>query len=392
MFPALEGLRAFGALSVATAHSWPSLVRDLAWFNGSFAVVEMFFVMSGFLVTRAYAHRVHGLQDVAGFATKRLGRLYPLHLAVLLAWVAIFYAKQGLNLGLTMAGIDLGMTPVADQAPFEGVVFLLHLTMLQGLGFTDSLAFNFPAWSISAEFAAFLLVMAVFALTSSGASRIKVALLGLGLCTAHYVWAWLFTDSAPAINEPLIARGITRSGAAYFIGVLGFEWQRRYRLSASAWQQGVIQALCLTCLLVLIPNQASIALAQLWASGLWAVLIVSLCSGEGWLVRLFSRPSIVWLGQRSYALYLTHALLLLLVQRRVARLDDDVLLNIAYVAYLVACVGLAALAHRYIERPGYEPFRRWAARMAGNRPSSHATGQPAGQSHARLSRETAPLR
>jgi len=396
MFPALEGLRALGALSVATAHSWPSVIRDLDWFNGSFAVVEMFFVLSGFLVTRAYGERVNGLRDIGVFATKRLGRLYPLHLAVLLTWVALFYGKQLLNTGLAAFGVDLGMTPVGVQAPFDVQYFILNLGLLHGLGFQDSLAFNFPSWSISAEFAAFLLVMAAFALTGSRSARIRVAILGLGLCIAHFVWTWVTGDEALAINEALVARGITRSGAAYFIGVLAFEWQRSHRLTANVWQQGVIQALLVLCLLALIPNQSAVPLAQLWAAVLWAMLIISLCTGGGWLVRLLSAAPMVWLGQRSYAVYITHGLLLLLVQRRVVLLADEVLLNLAYLVYLFACVGLAALAHRFIEKPSYKPFRRWAERLASPGPGlgliAMARVIVTVNAKARLSRAIVPLR
>ncbi len=377
MFPAFEGLRAFGAFSVATAHSWPSVIRDLGWFDGSFLVVEMFFVLSGFLVTRACADRIHGSRDVAMFVVKRLGRLYPLHLAVLLAWIAIFYGKQVINAISTAAGIDLGMTPLASQASFDPGYFLLNLSMLHGIGIQDSLDFNFPAWSISAEFMAFLIVMVVFALARDRRTRVGVAVVALGACIVYVVLTWWRFGPPDAPNLPLLHKSLPRAAAAYFIGVLAFEWQRNRRARATDRQHGVMQALTVTCLMALVLNHEIFFFAQLLGSGLWAVLIVSLQSGQGWLARCLSLPQLVWIGQRSYAMYMTHALLLLIVQRRVALLEDAWLQNLAYGAYLAAAVALAAMAHRYIERPGYRPFQRLAGRLGRSTAETSSAELPA---------------
>ena len=66
MLQGIPGLRRLGAFPVAFSHSWDSPIRQSAWFNGSFLVIDMFFVGSGYLVTMVYAERATNWREGGG--------------------------------------------------------------------------------------------------------------------------------------------------------------------------------------------------------------------------------------------------------------------------------------------------------------------------------------
>lgn len=96
--PALDGLRGVAVLSVLAFHAWPVL------FPGGFVGVDMFFVLSGFLITVGLVRQVdsgHGL-NLGSFWMRRIRRLVPaLVLALVgstaLAWLAVSEFPAGLR-------------------------------------------------------------------------------------------------------------------------------------------------------------------------------------------------------------------------------------------------------------------------------------------------------
>src|SRR5258706_11891723 len=89
-FRALDSWRGVCALLVAAHHLevrgffyWQPLVRN-AWL-----FVDFFFVLSGFVIAHAYGEKLSNGADIKAFVMRRFGRLWPLHVAVLLALVVI---------------------------------------------------------------------------------------------------------------------------------------------------------------------------------------------------------------------------------------------------------------------------------------------------------------
>lgn len=376
MFASIDGLRALGAMMVATAHGWSTPVKDLPLFHGAYLVVEMFFVLSGFMVARAYANRVRDARDAAAMVVKRFGRLYPLHIAVLLAWLVVFYGKQLIGLTLAALGVDIGMTPRHQQDDFDTGYFVLNLLMLHGMGFINSNQFNFPAWSISVEFWSFVFVALMFTVCQSRAQRLMVVAVGLAACFWHFGLQWWSEAPADPSSAPLIQKTLTRGLVAYLVGILAYElscaWPRRLEDSELAGAQW----LALIAVLVIMPNQHAIPLAQLMMSFVWAGVILALTADRGWLCRLLAHPVLVWIGKRSFSLYMTHALLLLLIKRRMMMIESEWLATLAWAVYLLLAIGLAALAHRYVEGPCFKPFQSLADRVrrpSGPKSTSHQT-------------------
>ena len=90
--PDIEGLRAFAVLSVVLYHA------DLLGVHGGFVGVDVFFVISGFLITRLLMESVgeHGIRALPTFYTRRIRRLLPAAMTVVVATVvaARFWAPS----------------------------------------------------------------------------------------------------------------------------------------------------------------------------------------------------------------------------------------------------------------------------------------------------------
>ena len=89
-FVTLESLRGIAALIVVVYHAvWLNPVTQSRFFSNGALMVDFFFVLSGFVICHSYGDRLLNLRDFGRFLWLRLGRLYPLHFALLMVFVLI---------------------------------------------------------------------------------------------------------------------------------------------------------------------------------------------------------------------------------------------------------------------------------------------------------------
>src|SRR5882724_9776652 len=147
-FRILDGWRGACALLVALFHLdayWhfyeTPLIRN-AWL-----FVDFFFVLSGFVISHAYRGRLSDWREARSFVVRRVGRLWPLHMAVL----ALFILLEALKLAVVSTG-HVGGDSLAftDTKAFDAIA--ANIVLIQSLGVYDHLTWNFPSWSISTEF------------------------------------------------------------------------------------------------------------------------------------------------------------------------------------------------------------------------------------------------
>jgi len=106
--------------------------------------VDGFFILSGLILGRVYAPAPAALRPILVFLGRRLARLYPVHLATL--------ALLG---ALVIAGHVAGL-PTHDPERFSGVSLAENLVLIQGWGVASIGQWNYPSWSISSEWAGYL--------------------------------------------------------------------------------------------------------------------------------------------------------------------------------------------------------------------------------------------
>jgi peptidoglycan/LPS O-acetylase OafA/YrhL len=151
-FVALDGLRGVAAIMVALRHApflWAIPATPTGWMRNSYLAVDLFFVLSGFVLEHAYGRRFREGMSLRAFMLARLQRLYPLYaLAFILALPFLFGQLRDGALGPAQAMIE----------------FLCGALMLPTPNFAhpqaDLYPLNFAAWSLFFELLANLLFAA----------------------------------------------------------------------------------------------------------------------------------------------------------------------------------------------------------------------------------------
>jgi peptidoglycan/LPS O-acetylase OafA/YrhL len=151
----LESIRGIAALLVVIHHipSWNAWFYDIAILRNASIMVELFFVLSGFVIFKAYSEKIQTGGDLIKFQFLRFGRLYPVHIIFLLALVLIEVLRY-------VAVHKLGISN-PNRVPFEEnnwSAFLMQIFLVQAFWPNETaITFNGPAWSISAEFYTYLI-------------------------------------------------------------------------------------------------------------------------------------------------------------------------------------------------------------------------------------------
>lgn len=138
----LEGLRLISSIGIVSVHMLPH--AGLSPPPGFDLFVDLFFVISGIVIGNLYTGAIHGWGDYGTFLRRRLARLYPLHLATLLFYIAIGWGVAHYHLR------------VDDPARFDPAQIVPNLLLVHAWFPGGRLSYNFVSWSISAEFFAYL--------------------------------------------------------------------------------------------------------------------------------------------------------------------------------------------------------------------------------------------
>jgi peptidoglycan/LPS O-acetylase OafA/YrhL len=338
--PDIDGLRAFAVLSVVLFHAFPKLLP------GGFIGVDIFFVISGFLISSILLRELQqGQYSVAGFYARRVKRIFPSLLAVMLAclafgWYALF-PDEYQQLGKHVAG---------------GAGFAANLFYWAQVGYFDTAADTKPLlhlWSLGIEEQFYIAWPAVLLLAWRRRANLVAVTAVLAL-----------------LSFVLNVAGITHHGAATFYSPLSRAWE----LLAGTLLACAAHGKPVRARTGLQANGAAILGLALLAFGLaltkaehfpgwWALLPVAaavLLIGAGpraWLNRaILGNPVAVWFGLISYPLYLWHWPLLSFA-RIVEGHEPAPRIRIAAV---LAAIVLAWLSWRLLEGP----LRRLSGRHA----------------------------
>lgn len=339
--PALDGLRAVAVVMVILFH------LDLPGFGSGFLGVDVFFVLSGFLITSLLA----GESDRSGhisfghFWSRRIRRLMPA-IAVVLVVTSFVTARnstrsekesiKGDLLSTTFYVANWHFAGASDYFNDEGTKSPLEHAW--SLGIEEQFYF---IWPIS--LAALLLIgrrwSGVPAVGTAALAAISAGLLAAYWAPDAVERAYMGTDSR--IFEPLI-------------GALAALLMRRTAVrDLLARHAAAIEAVAVVCMgfataVVLRSPNSYYKGAALFLSVATAMLVAALWSGSGSVVERFLelRP-VVWVGALSYGLYLWHWPFVVWLDAGYAR--DDALVRSA--AAVLLTVGVSAVSYYMIERP-----------------------------------------
>jgi peptidoglycan/LPS O-acetylase OafA/YrhL len=299
--PSLTPLRGVAALWVVLYHYCgpaqylPNIdITPHSYLIGKgYLAVDMFFMLSGFVMAHVYYRAFSESIDrhYRGFLVARIARLYPLHVLILLLFVTTAVASQ-LMTGIATGSFE-GM-PLSGPRSLGAIV--ANLFMLQGLA-AGQLSWNYPAWSISVEFIAYLALP--FALPAIGRAPNAVKL-ALGL-VLFAVLACLAAFTKGDLDQWDGVITLARCMPEFLLGTLLYfafrDYGQRFWLNSD-----------LAVVIVLVTALACLHLGapDLLIVSLFAAFVLLAASNTGAFAKIANTGPLIWLGEISYSLYLIH--------------------------------------------------------------------------------------
>ena len=345
----LTALRFFAALWVVSYHYWPDLTAAArpALVAKGYLGVEMFFVLSGFILSHVYlASTGEGRFRYGPFLWARLARVYPLHLATLVGVGVMALGAAALGFQLHNDIADWGVLPA-------------NLLLVHAWGFAKVAAWNHPSWSISAEWFAYLAFPAFAWVAWRLRARPLLATAGaVALLAGLYP---LFEKLAGfPLTEATIAWGALRIVPCFAFGcAIHLVWRSglirgsaQAKLAAAAFT-----GLAIASAAAQLPDAATVTC--------FGGIILSLAAVSSTGSRLLSGPVGVYLGEVSYAVYMVcipWQLLFVNAAQKALHLGDAPLPLPVWLVFFAGVVPLAALAHHLVERPARTAMRHWSDR------------------------------
>lgn len=344
-FTVLDSWRGIAASMVALFHLRAySHVADLGLVQNAYLFVDFFFVLSGFIIAATYEQRLASGFSVWRFMLLRFGRVYPLHFAMVLAFVL------------------LGNS--ALSAPGGWDAMLVHLLLLHGLGVIDVGAWgNVPSWSISTEFFAY----AAFAIAVTTLGRnTRWALIAVLLAFPVLLY---FTKGNITANGYQVIRGLYGFAA----GAIAWHLFRYLRERAPAGTRAEAAAIAALAYFVSTAGEGPWSIA---APFVFAAVVLVFASQAGAASRLLARKPFVFLGTVSYSIYMVHffiahrALDAVTLAKSLGMSAADSLGrdkwtgDLAILLYLIFVIAASAITYRFVEVPARDWFRRMAQRSA----------------------------
>lgn len=244
--------------------------------------VDLFFVVSGFVIARQYFGRVDDAASIGRFLWRRLARIYPLHLATLGFYVALAGA---LHFGAARTD-NPARYPLSD---LPAQLLLMHAFI------GERLTFNFPSWSLSAEMFCYLLFPAV-ALLAQRRKELIIALIVLS-ALGNSLWAGAAgtTPWADWINQG----GAFRALPAFNLGVACYLFRDRIARWPAIPGALIASLLAFIALGSLLPAMTGLA-------AVYAIAILAIQADCGERETMMSKLGFDRWSSLTYSCYMLH--------------------------------------------------------------------------------------
>lgn len=341
--PGLDGLRAFAIAAVVLYHA------DVAWLPGGFLGVEIFLVISGYLITALLRseYRRHGTVDITDFWLRRARRLLPA------MWVVIFSVTLYVAYVLPDELATLRGDAIAALGYAANWVLIFdHKSYFEQVG-RPSLLKHF--WSLAIEQQFYLFWPGIYALVFARLPRVAAS--ALLACAGAESALWMAALFNPELDPSRLYFGTDTRASGLLLGAalamlrpsrtlpaLSLGWRRLIE-ALGALSLGLLIAACF-----FVDEYAP----QLYRGGFFGIALSTVFVVAGALLpgsalgRMLSAPPLRWLGVRSYSLYLWHFPIFMVMR---PELDMPLTGWPALALRLALALACAELSYRYVETP-----------------------------------------
>jgi peptidoglycan/LPS O-acetylase OafA/YrhL len=347
--PAIDGLRALAVFAVVLYH------LGISWIPGGFLGVDLFFVISGYVITRLILDSIESANglDITEFYAARVRRLLP-GLVVLIIITSVFTALFAPDAVRRF----ISDVPFVLTGTNNWQLVALNQDYFQAIGRPPLLQHT---WSLAVEFQFYLIwpIILLFVWRRFGKRVVRRAALAIATFsgTALFLFS-LQADNATAGRISHIYFGTDTHSLGLFLGsALAVSWIPR-NLTRNISQRaqdfidgiGVFGFIGLLCIFLFI-DQSNATLYQIAfpLAGLFGcATIVSIVHPASRFSPLLSNRVFLWIGQRSYGIYLWHWVIFQITRPGVDLTGSLPALNVARVLIVLA---LADISLRAIEIP-----------------------------------------
>ena len=288
-FIALDSLRGVAALAIAYFHLKGDGLLLGSTFHGRLSIaVDFFFVLSGFVIFASYHERLAQGFSTARFMLLRIGRLWPLHIAVILSLVALEL------LPLVLGGGDNAFTGRRSLETLPA-----NLLLLQTYVHPEGMTWNGPSWSISVELGLYVLAAILLSRIPRIAPFVFAGLaLAAGLTLMNVDWK---AHPEFAFGVTSVLRGIGGFGFGVFAAWLWLRLPTNTILRTGAsWFEPL--AALLVIMVIAMP------LGMLTNHLVFTLAVFVFAFDAGLISRMLQSRVFVWMGLISYSIYLVHPL------------------------------------------------------------------------------------
>ena len=363
--PSLDGIRAFSVIAVMLYHA------NIAWLPGGFLGVEVFFVVSGFLITSLLIEERESTQhiDLKQFWIRRARRLLPAFFVMVCATVVCvaFYATDS--------------APDFRRDVLPSLGYFSNWWQIYAVDTPYFAASSLPVlrhlWSLAVEEQWYLVWPLLFTFIFGAKwmrPKISGALLVACSGAVMVATALRFVQDDETRTNFLYLSTLTRSSGLLLGAAVAVLWRPWRKTSPSSWwRSSVAEALAVTSIAVIGVLMATVhvADARLYQGGLAvttiasAVIIAVVMRPNGLFVKkFFSQELFVEIGRRSYGLYLWHWPIFVVAHARdsgnrlAVALALTVIINEFVYQYVEIPTRRGALGNWWRNRPQLSAMRR----------------------------------
>jgi len=290
MILGLESLRGLAALFIAFYH-YPS--ESILYYKLGYQAVYLFFSLSGFVITLNYFNKINNLKSLFLFQKKRLFRLYPVHLFVLILILLI----QCLKFIAIELNIPAGTEAFGNWYTLRD--FILHIFLLQAVfDYGYLMSWNSAAWSISTELYTYL-IFGILVLISFRKSYIYITLSIIYLIFFQEIFQYI-----NSIFDFRVFHDVFRDCILYFLSgsLMFFIYKKvKFRINDFIFYIILIPVYFGIDYFLTLPDHALFSLL---------VLSIALLEKKSMTYILLNNKSLVYLGTISYSFYMIHQVVL----------------------------------------------------------------------------------
>ena len=351
--PAIDGLRAIAVTAVILYH------LGLSWIPGGFLGVDLFFCISGYVITRQLLDSViiRGGLDLREFFQARARRLLPALLFMLLGAVIISALRAPDSIHRFLSDLPYVLTGSENWH-----LVAIHQDYFASIGRAPILQHT---WSLGVEVQFYILWPLIILLAFKYFGKARIALISLIIAASSGVALFVFSYSLDAHGSSQIADRISHvyfgtdtHSLALFLGAsLAVSWVPRnldsqISRNAQNFIDGIgvfgLLGLLATFLFINESNSTSYQLAFPLAALFGCATIVSLVHPASRFAPLIGSKPLLWIGSRSYAIYLWHWVIFQVTRPTADLAGETWAIDCARVLLVLA---LADISLRFIETP-----------------------------------------